>query len=115
MKKTFTLTENHLKLMRRLQAEWQEYNDVGAPGIDPKRPYGNSSVLHDIHGIVTGESIGTTDSKRNHLTEDESNFYLALHREMETALQVSLATGQFKAGHYEAPAYSSEWREAKPN
>lgn len=108
---TLTVTEEHLKLMRRLHTEWQDYDEVGAPGIDPKRPYGNSSVLNDVHEILTGESIGCTTSKRDELTAEETERYMNLHREMETALQIALATGQFKAGNYEAPAYGIAWRE----
>ncbi len=107
---TFTVTEQHLKLLRRFQVGWQDC-ETGAPEIDPKRPYGNSAVPEDIHEILTGETIGCTDSKREELTEKESEDYLKLHREMETALQIALATGQFKAGNYEAEAYSAEWRE----
>ena len=110
---TFTVTEQHLKLLRRFNVGWQDC-ETGAPEIDPKRPYGNSAVPEDIHEILTGETIGCTDSKREELTVKETEDYMKLHRETETALQIALSTGQFKAGNYEAEAYSAEWRE-RPN
>ena len=107
---TFTLTETHLKLLRRFQVGWQDC-ETGAPEIDPKRPYGNSAVPEDMHTILTGETIGFDDSKRDALTLDERKRYLELHRETKIALQIVLATGQFKPGMYECEDYSAQWRE----
>lgn len=109
---TFTLTEQHLKLLRRCCVGWQDC-ETGAPEINPKRPYGNSAVMEDIHEILTGETIGCRDSKRDELTREENEQYQKLHREMETALQIALSTGQFKAGKYECPAYTNAWRETR--
>ena len=105
----FTLTKDHIKLLRRFQVGWQDC-ETGAPEIDPKRPYGNSDVENDIHEILTGETIGCTDSKRDELTEKETDKYSKLHREMGNALQIVLATGSFKPGNYEADEYDSDWR-----
>lgn len=104
----FVMTKEHLKLMRRMYVDWWDC-EFGAPAINPKRPYGNSDVLHDIHEILTGETIGRTDSKRDELTERESRKYAKLHQEMQTALQVALSTGSFKVGKYEAEEYGQEW------
>jgi len=110
--KRFTMTKNHLKLLRRMVVSWQDC-ETGAPEINPKRPYGNSSVADDIHEILTGETIGCTDSKRYELTEDESEKYIKLHKETETALQIVLATGKFSVGNYEADKYSTNWHKCK--
>ena len=104
--KTFAVTEDHLKLIRRLNVGWQDC-ETGAPEIDPKRPYGNSSVAVDVYEILEGHAIGDKE-----LTEAEEENYLKLHRETETALQVVLATGKFKVGIYEADPYQENWREA---
>lgn len=112
MKIQFKLTEEHVKLIRRMNVGWQDA-EAGAPEIDPKRPYGNGSHLNDIHEILTGEEIGMVDSKRDSLTEKEEERYTALHREMETALSVVLASGSFEPGVYEADKYKRDWRKAK--
>ena len=105
----FTLTENHIKLLRRFQVGWQDC-ETGAPEIDPKRPYGNTGVPWDIHEILTGETVGFKDSKREELTERECDRYLELHRETDTALQIVLETGAFIPGKYEADEYKTNWR-----
>jgi hypothetical protein len=110
--KTFKITENHLKLLKRMYVGWQDC-ETGAPEIDPKRPYGNSSVDHDIHEILTGETIGMTDSKRDSLTDVESKKYLKLHRETEIVLQIVLAVGKFEIGKYEADDYYNNWQKCK--
>ncbi len=105
----FKLTEQHIKLLRRFEIGWQDC-EFGAPEVDPKRPYGNSSVLEDIHEILTGEIIGCTDSKRDELTAAEEKEYRKLHAETETALQIVLATGKFLPGTYELQDYGTDWK-----
>jgi hypothetical protein len=112
MIKKFTVTKDHLKLLRRMYVDW-DYCEFGAPAIDPKRPYGNSSVLNDIHEIITGEEIGMVDSKRDELTECEEERYLKLHKETKTALQIVLAVGKFEIGDYEADNYDIKWKKCK--
>ena len=50
-KEIFTVTEDHLKLIKNFCVGWQDC-DFGAPEIDPKHPYGNSSVCSDIANIL---------------------------------------------------------------
>ena len=108
-KKTrFTVTDQHLKMLRRMNVGWQDC-ETGAPEINPKRPYGNSSVANDIHEILTGELVGFTGSPRDQLTDEEEQMYLAIHRETETALQIVLSTGMFQAGTYEVSEYRTYW------
>ena len=115
-KKRFTLTEDHIKLIRRMCVGWQ-HCEYGAPEINPKRPYGNSSVEGDIYEI-----LGWVDMKN--LTEDEEEDLfdgrgefgdlaeraMVLHRETETALQIVLRIGSFTPGIYEADSYSNDWK-----
>ena len=105
----FELTDTHIKLLRRFYVCWWDC-ETGAPAIDPKRPYGNSDVPADIHEILTGESIGCTDSVRDELTEDEIESYLKLHSETQTALQIVLRTGGFRTGIYQACKYERDWK-----
>lgn len=98
----FTLTENHIKLLRRCWVEWDDC-ETGAPAINPKRPYGNSYVAGDIHQTLTGR-------RSDDLSEDQEDQYLLLHRETETALQVILSTGSFTPGDYVCEKYSNKWK-----
>jgi hypothetical protein len=98
----FTVREDHLKLLRRFCVGWQDC-ETGAPEIDPKRPYGNSSVEEDIHEILTGE--------RRELSDEERDNYYNLHRETEKVLQIVLSTGSFKAGNYKCESYCFRWME----
>jgi hypothetical protein len=104
----FTLTEEHVKLLQRAYVDWEEC-EFGAPAIDCKRPYGSSSVLNDIHEILTGESIGSTHSKRDELTEEEEARYTTLHRETETALQIILRFKSFEPAAFQREYYWDEW------
>lgn len=82
---TFTLTELHLRLLRRMYVGWQDC-ESGAPEIDPKRPYGNSNVADDVSEIC-GRPI-----PRDRAME--------LHSETQTALQIVLVTGEFAPGEF---------------
>jgi len=102
VKSSFKLTEEHIKLLKRMQVGWS-CCETGAPEIDPKRPYGNSWVAGDIHEILTGEFLDELDYE----LEDK---YYKLHRETETALQIVLLTGKFEPGHYKCSnPYSGNW------
>ena len=108
--KKFEVTEQHLKLLRHAYVGWDGC-EFGAPAIDCKRPYGNSDVFTDIGEILDIEPIENvdyggeyefTDAQRKHMRE--------LHNETQTALQIVLATGEFKAGAYQTSgAYSIDW------
>lgn len=111
-KKKFTLTKEHLKLLRRFNVGWQDC-ETGAPEIDPKRPYGNSAVANDIYEILTGDSVGCTNSKLDELTKKEEARCMKLHTETETALQIVLATGSFETGKYECDWYGNRWYKVK--
>ncbi len=103
MKKSFKLTENHIKLLQRAYVSW-EYCETGAPSIDCKRPYGNSYVPGDIHKILTGTE------EEFELTDEQENEYLNLHTETETALQIILHTKSFVPGTYQAEEYDINWK-----
>lgn len=105
MAKTFTLTDEHLKLLRAMCVSWQNC-EYGAPEIDPKRPYGNSSVEADIHEILTNE-------RDYELTEAQRERYAQLHRDTQTALAILLQCGELRPGTYDdmrkIPYGSHEW------
>lgn len=47
----FELKEEHTKLLQHAIIEWDDC-ETGAPAINPKRPYGNSSVAEDVAEIL---------------------------------------------------------------
>lgn len=100
----FQVTEEHLKLLRSMCIGWQDC-EYGAPEVDPKRPYGNSSVECDVHEILTGAK-GNYD-----LTDEQRERYATLHRETEHALQIVLQTGSFEPGTFKREPYSLQgWK-----
>lgn len=105
---TFTLREEHIKLLRAAYISWEDC-EFGAPAIDCKRPYGNSSVYPDIAEILGIEESG--DEWPDGFTQRQIEMMNQLHEETETALQIILATGQFKTGKYIASSYGKDWRE----
>ena len=107
----FTVTEDHLKLLRHLcdgGLYWEPGEGYGAPFFNPKKPYGNSNIPLDVARIV-----GAPDSELRQWDgepgpEDEvEDRYLRLHVEAAIALKIALATGEFRAGHY---TRASGWR-----
>lgn len=95
VKKTFALKEEHLKLLCHAHVGWNDCEE-GAPEIDPKRPYGNSSVHYDVAdilGIKLDDEADDFDEKRHEM--------LRLHNETEDALQIVLQLQTFETGMYE--------------
>ncbi len=105
---SFTLTHEHLTLLRNANVEWEE-GECGAPGIDPKRPYGNGDVAKDVARLLewTMDGEEMSDAMRDRAER--------LHSETALALQICLSLAQFKAGRYErASGYGErEWRLVK--
>lgn len=107
----FNLTEDHLKLLRRMVVGWQDC-ETGAPEIDPKRPYGNSDVSLDVAEtlgwpIPNAERMPSREYER--AREALQDRAMRIHRETQTALDVVLRTGQFKAGLYRRVGWR-EWQ-----
>jgi hypothetical protein len=104
----FTVTEDHLKLLRRAYVGWDDC-EFGAPAIDCKRPYGNSDVLNDMTEI-----LGTPDEEcrdeEGEILPDAEAALTRLHAETGVALQIALATGEFRTGRYVSDKYSANWR-----
>jgi hypothetical protein len=108
--KSFQLTKDHIKLLRSAWVGW-DHGEFGAPAIDCKRPYGNSDVYHDIAEILD-EPVHPDENG------DLPDWFLKradrLHQETRTALQIILATGEFKTGLYEASDYGRDWKFVSP-
>ena len=127
--KTFEVKEEHLKLLRKMQVEWND-GEFGAPTISCKHPFGNSDVIQDVAEIVCdvkevgneilkikwrGEELFIKgEDKHNIDFESEPGLYDALtelYMETEMVLQIVLNTGQFKVGKYElVDEYETDWK-----
>jgi len=112
----FRVTEDHIILLKHAYVGWDD-GEYGAPAIDCKRPYGNSSVEYDIIEI-----LGLLDEFSKTTTGPiiTADVYLAMHPEIfekarkvhietQTALQIFLNTGQMAAGEYERISHN-EWK-----
>lgn len=113
MYKTFTVKEEHLKLLQNMTVGWQNC-ETGAPEIDPKRPYGNSDVVEDIHYILKGERINEDELEEKGIDyydfiDSIEEEYLKLHRETDTVLEIVLHTMLFEAGRYKRHSSSKKW------
>jgi len=100
----FVLTEEHLSLLRHAFVGWDDI-EYGAPAIDPKRPYGNSSVALDI-----AEILGWEVAEDDELTQGQRDHARVLHEATRDALQIVLTTGSFEPGTYEADRYRLDWK-----
>lgn len=108
MKEVFDLTEQHIALIKRMNVQWEDSAYDGAPAIDIKRPYGNSSVWRDVAEILGIKKI-EDDNGETYWPKGTQEACLDLHRETETALQVCLAAQSFVPGRYVADKYLDNW------
>lgn len=97
MNDQFELTENHIKLLNHMYVEFDDGAYDGAPAVNIKRPYGNSSCVYDIYEILNGKEWDSEDDMPEELWEQ----LMKIHRETATALQIVLATKSFDVGVYE--------------
>lgn len=107
----FTVTAEHLTLLRHAWVSWSEA-EFGAPEINPKRPYGNSYVERDIAEILEAPDEAWVDGRRGgFVTEEAAERFTRLHVETAFALQIVLATGEFRPGRYRRSRYPAvDWR-----
>jgi hypothetical protein len=99
----FTITDDHLLLLKRMHFRFEAGIEFGAPAVDPKRPYGNGDVFGDMRHILGVEAEDTTEG-RTELSE--------LHREMALVLQIGCRLGRFETGTYTREPYSINWTPA---
>ena len=106
----FELTENHIKLLNRMYVYWDDGSYDGAPCIDTKRPYGNSSVAYDVYEIIHGKEWDY--GEHDEMTEEIYEQMMDIHAETATALQIVLCTKSFEPGTYQkkSPYDSLSWR-----
>ncbi len=93
----FELKPEHLKLLKAMEPEWNGC-DFGAPGFEPKRPFGNtSSVYPDIANI-----LGVTPKDPEGFTNDERRELRNIYEGTQYALQILVSNAEtgVKPGKY---------------
>lgn len=98
----FMLTQDHITLLQNAYVDWFDC-EYGAPTIDPKRPYGNSSVEEDIVRILGWNKKCITcghDPSQDELSEELRQKAQKIHTETQTALQIILSVGHMTPGEY---------------
>ncbi len=109
----FTVTSDHLKLLRRAhvfyRGDWDDNGWYGAPCISPHRPYGNSDVLDDVADIIGADR---DDEYREGGRPDPRERFARLHAETALALQICLAMGEFEPGRFVRGRYPGMWLRA---
>ena len=94
----FTITDEHIKLSKRMFVEWDNC-EYGAPCIDPKRPYGNSDVESDIAELI-GYKSKVDDGGERLFSAVDRKYLRELHEDMRACLQIWLCTGEIRTGSY---------------
>jgi len=111
--KVFKFTEKHEKLLRRAFVRWEDC-EFGAPAIDCKRPYGNSSVVSDIYEILDIKPEppegGWKAGDEVEFSDEQNAQAKILHEETETALQILLQQGAYRLGTYVCEDYGDDWK-----
>jgi len=119
MKHLREIKPEHLKLLSNMVVSYDDC-EFGAPAIDPKCPYGNSSVFEDMIEILGLKELkdGVFEFTLFDETwilkgEDQWNLYLdgkdeeqlkkkleALHEELKDVLQICIQRQLFEVGLY---------------
>ena len=96
MSRLFTITKDHIKLLKRAEIQYNSNSEFGAPEIDPKRPYGNSYVYGDI-----AEILGIKKDEDGEFPEEDIAYMGRVHVETTTVLKIAVMTGIMEIGTYD--------------
>lgn len=113
--KTFEVTENHLKLIKRNVIEWVFHRDDYNAGHfyqDIKRPYGNSDWVSDIAEILGIEAdCHTVDDFENKYFSESLEYFLVCHHiDMRIVMEILCQNLSIQKGKYERDSiYLGDW------
>ena len=83
------LTRDHIKLLQAAEWRWIDC-EFGAPGIDPKRPFGFSGGYYfDMADILGIELFEDKDGDR-HLSREQMNYLSKTWSELLDAIEIIL-------------------------
>ena len=101
------VTPDHLKLLAHLNLGWCSYAHQGAPGVDPRRPFGNGDLARDIAEILgwipDGKEI---DVEVRDLSDHQRFECVRLFGEVLICLQILASTLSLSPGRY---ARAKKW------
>lgn len=102
----FNVREEHILLLKNMSVTWND-SCFGSPTVDPKRPYGSTSVIEDMAKML---NIGKVDADGEiQLSEVQEKQLINFHKETETVLEILLYNCSIKPGVYVNKGYSNEW------
>lgn len=98
--------EDHIKLLTNMRVTWND-SCFGSPTVNPKRPYGSTTVIEDMAKIL---NIGKVDEDGEiQLSDEQEKALLKFHKDTETVLEILLHNLSIKPGVYVNKGYSNEW------
>ena len=99
MSDEFEITEDHIKVIKGMTFEYLHDHSFGAPGLDQKRPFGNSYVYGDLADLLgmEPEPDGSSDED---WSEDQKVYMREVFFETATVLNIIIQTQSFKPGLY---------------
>jgi hypothetical protein len=106
----FEVTHEHIKLFHKFYWD-NQLCEYGAPAVDPKRPYGNSSVEDDISRIL-GMDPELCPHCGEIINEKVSEYCGLIHRQMKFALQVFSDTLTIEIGDYRKDGFE-KWKKVE--
>lgn len=107
---TFTITPDHLKLLKASVIKWSSEIDgtlFGSAIIDPRRPYGDKDVYRSMVKILDFKLPFDTkkdfDIETDDLPYQTENRLEELHQETQIALAICLNRQSFETGQFYWP------------
>jgi len=100
---TFTVTEDHIKLLHRSYFDTETGAYEGSVVQNPKRPYGNSDVIGDLYEILRSDGEMWDEDEQGEMPGELVEELRKIHREMAIVVQILAATageGVFTPGTY---------------
>ena len=100
---TFTVTEDHIKLLQRSYFDTEFGAYEGAVVQSLKRPYGNSDVIGDLYEILRSDGKMWDEDEQGEMPDELVEGLRKTHREMAIVVQILAVTageGVFRPGVY---------------
>lgn len=100
---SFTVTEDHIKLLHRAHFDTEFGVYEGAVVQIRKRPYGNSDIIGDLYEILRGDGEMWDEDEQGEMPDELIEELRKIHQEMAIVMQILTVTagdGVFRPGVY---------------